>query len=262
MKTLSGSNGQAQVFAWAGAVLLALVTQGGWFFLFSAPDKVTRRLPQSVQVKYHPVQLTEGGEEESEAITRAVWSPVLFSLPTRVGFSEILLEGAELARPPLETGSESAMFLERVAGTARASSAVELGPITNRFQQWRSVEIPNQVQAPIMPRPSGITERGFEAEFVDGLLASDFEVMGWPLQAGGLSNSAWRALAHITTDDRGSVVHVMLEEGTGSAILNEAIVRNLSTWRLKKPGSGRQGKVIVRNMTTGPKQASKTREAN
>lgn len=176
-----------------------------------------------------------------QGVDGSVWSPVVFPLPTKYGFSETVdTAGGEhdvsvLMRPRVYAG----IFLD-----------VE-GPSVER-------PILGALDGPDAPRgyrPTGIEERvfrisdpspgsGWQAD-VDPVLEArqymvDFSNVGSPAVPGQNAVDAY-----VELDLRGYPLHVLLEGSTGNTAMDQALVKALYSGRAERGTTGEAGRLHV-----------------
>ncbi len=223
------------------AVLMAILTQGLWW-LFLIPAEAVHQVVDTKAPKLTYLRLEEMADD---AGAQTLWSPILFSLPTPVGFSRLMMEGAGSLRPPLSAASTAELFFARESPDAPGLRAVVHEPLSNRIVQV----LGSLASAERAPSVFADSEEAFEPyvtiEFVDGFLEEEFAEASLPneLKSG---TGSWEVLAHLDVDEWGHVAHVFLERMTDSDARNNAIIRALHRWKLDRAGEARSGKVVVR----------------
>jgi hypothetical protein len=231
---------------WILAVLIALLLQVfGWIWLkprdvFARPQRHPPRLTYAANRRDMSTERTPGQQVQS------VWSPVLFSLPTSVGFSRSLLtDGANSMRPPLQAPSTSSLFLMR--------------PPRSTVEQPWAVRLPRGARAMAMATPGGpallaVTQDVFTAAggersegelditFSGSLNRELFESMSIPEVCRGMES--WTIDAHVRVDTRGNVMHVIYNsfpKHAQAALLRQALYK----WRAVPADDSRAGRIKI-----------------
>lgn len=176
-----------------------------------------------------------------QGVDGSVWSPVVFPLPTKYGFSETVdAPGGEhdvsVLMRPREFGG---IFLD-----------VE-GPMVERAVLG-SLDGPD---APRGCRPAGIEESVFRSSVQKGgsgwLADVDpvLEARKYLVDLSGVGGSAVPGQsgvdAYVELDLRGYPLHVLLEGSTGNTALDQALVKALYSGRGERGGAGESGRIHV-----------------
>lgn len=239
---------------WVWAVLLAASWHALWWVWLSPRWCAARPhgLP-AVRMTYlaERGELAEDGQEQRNS--RRLWSPVLFALPTPVGFSQAVLEKDFALRPPLEAPGGSAMYLEY---TPAPSAPLEgLVPGLPDLVQKTLQTYPGQSPARSVftrDRQSRSTAP-LTVEFGAGLAdvePLEFATPKWGRLPGG---KAWEATAVLMVDKYGMVQHTLLESSSTSDRLDRDLVRFLKKLRFGPMKEDRAGHVTIRY--AGPREA-------
>ncbi|NCC51592.1 MAG: hypothetical protein EOM20_10285 [Spartobacteria bacterium] len=239
-------NRKAERTTWFLAILLALCFQAFWMvWLRPAPLIPTSRVGTPPHMVYRavPEQAAQAGHMRSEEV-RAVWSPVLFSLPTPVGFSQPMFsDRGSSMRPPLQAPSVSAMFLARPPGAPDAGRAVRRRGAERLVRDilGSPALVPDGVTdvALFRKEPAG---RGLSIRFNEGL--SEVVFTDHRLPASCLSTQAWSLTAFLELDPRGFVARALLEDISDDA-LRADMVRAICQWQAAPSDRIRSGRVIM-----------------
>ncbi|MBN1267980.1 MAG: hypothetical protein JXB04_00180 [Kiritimatiellae bacterium] len=228
---------------WIVPSALAIAWHGLWWAVLApAPARARGWLPRAPKVVFAPGE----AHEDPEGDPRAVWSPILFSLPTPVGFSRPIMTGAGSVRPPLTAPHNPAVYLERSATVPDAAPALRRERLEDQVGRVLDEVRFDLLDAPPFRLRGAHGAAGPNVEFIDGLSAADFERADLP--AGELqSTAAWEALAYLEVDAQGRLVQVLIERPTDSTARNEALARALRRWTPAAGRGARSGKVIIRN---------------
>jgi hypothetical protein len=220
------------------AVLVTIAWQGIWFLTLRPVQSARTRIvpPVPVLVYAPPRAADEEGGDDLDA--RKVWSPVLFSLPSSIGFSRTVLNGTERMRPPLNAPSTSQLFLARPEVTVTNPWAVTRPPLSERVVRAQS-PLPRQGDR-IVFRERNESVRP-SMTFSGDLVAQDLlesSLPGRDASSSGLSE----VQVFLKVNERGDVEQVLLEETTPGAPATDRLVASLYRWRFA-PGAVRYGRV-------------------
>ena len=232
---------------WFWAVLLAIGWHGFWGWFFSPADAIPGAAPaRTPQVSYMPVHADGRDGEALSADIRALWSPVLFSIPTPMGFSRSVLTNEAGVRPPLGQPMMFSNFLERGASSISASPLVTLPPLTDMVAQAvNSLTPAGAGPSPIDVGPA--TAEEVRIEFLQGLARTPPANLKLPRHPWINGDKAWEMVLYIEFDEEGIVRQVFAESPTESDTLNAAIVQ--AAWKLRlEPSEGPAvGRIVIRN---------------
>ncbi len=215
-----------------GPLHLALVLGAAWWSwillgLRPAPPPGPAGPIGRMAVAYQPVQSFAPPERPD---ARAIWSPVLFSLPTPAGFSREAPAGPA-ARPPLDPASDPPPLLDRAA-TRRMVAPATLPPVL-----LPPVPLSDPPARPAPPPASWVALAG---EIPAGA--------GFPVPPGDRGASPWEAEAHVGFDSNGLPVHAFVESEDAPPAMRVAIARGLFRWR--RP-AGTAGWLVLRLVHPG-----------
>jgi len=191
------------------------------------PPPEPRARARPVPVTYMPV---EAAGMPDRPDVRAIWSPVLFSLPTAVGFSRGVPSGP-VARPPLDPPADPPPLLALRTQTP-VQTAVPLAP----------VPLPAFVPPPPPPpAPAGTTMTPLE-----GTVPPD---AGFPVASGACGDRSWEAEAQVAFGGDGLPLHAFVESADAPPGVRREIARGLHRWR--RSAGGAAGWVRVRLVHSG-----------
>jgi len=231
----AGERWRAALFALAFAALICLP----FVALRPAPSRATpaRAVPPP-RLRYLP--LADPGLDPHATDVRIVWSPALFSLPSRLGF------GGAAARPALPTPS-----LEGPIGDTARLTAPAPAPPPAAVLAPRPAERP---AAPAVAAPRVFDAAGAAAaaaedrvEPLDDGLRGQLESVALDRPAAG-GDRGWEAVVWLAFDEAGLPRHVLIERMEPPDAPPEARVllqRGLRAWRAA-PGAERAGRVRIR----------------
>ena len=223
--------------SWRNAVLSLIVTAGLWLTPWLVwpsarlqAHRVGRRVPIIRYVR------------ASEGIDGAAWSPVVFPLPTKEGFSKKAEEQGSgpnmesLLKPQVVAAPFLDVVLDRGAGA-------DLGLLTMRDEVVFRPERSEKTAFASMP--SNRVE-GLQIEWDGTLAARQLEAPALKAIQPGEGNDTWAGItAYVGVDGRGWVQHVFLDTSSGQTNVDGAIVRALYEGRgIPGPGPS-EGRVRV-----------------
>jgi hypothetical protein len=232
---------------WSLAVALAVAWHTFWgVWLQASPLPAPVRAPAVPDVSYLPVPDGPASGDALSSDVRALGSPVLFSLPTPMGFSRSALTNEIGSLPPLALPGDTVAFLERAAPVDER--VVQVGESLEALMRQSGTRFPLRVpEASALAAPAAVaTGETIQVEFLGGLAGCRFQRMELPDDPRVRGDAAWEAGASVDVDAEGRVRHVLLDNPSASAKLNGMLVRALMGWRLEKPGTPHSGRVVLR----------------
>ena len=232
---------------WFWAVLLAVGWHGLWGWLFSPARAVSTIAPLRVpQVSYMPVNADGRDGEALNADIRALWSPVLFSIPTPMGFSRSVLTNEVGVRPPLGQSMAFSNFLERSALPVQASPLVTIPALNDIVAETiKSLALNETDPSRVTPVPA--TGGEVQVEFLQGLAERKPANLNLPRHPWIKGDKAWEIVLYIEFGEDGLVRQVFVESPTESESLNAALAQGAWKLRLENPGVPVSGRIVVRN---------------
>lgn len=178
-------------------------------------------------------------ENTDEGMVRMIKSPVLFALPTDVGFSRELLENdVQTSKTLLQqfTHSEAFLTLNPDAGNA----ADQLHPGTLMISSAaRSLGLPVEWtagEAPVTTPQRVSLDPDLRERLVGGIIL--------PPELNQTAEHPWSVRASLDISEQGSVDHVFLDRPLESASLNQQVLRLLYGLRFK-PGDATTGSIEI-----------------
>ena len=215
---------------WAAAALAALAWHGLLLgALRPARSPRPRRPPKPPSVRYLPGP--HAGASWTDA--RWLWSPVLFSLPSPVGFSRVRDEG-ESVRTPLAPPPPAPRFRDAPPAPPEDGPAV-LPPRTSAAAAHWNGLLDGAAPA-FSPGPRG------PLRLAGAWLADDFE-RGPADPPAALAARAWEARAQIEFDPRGVPERVLVDPPGEDPAFDRELARWLWSWRLKPGRAARDGRL-------------------
>ncbi len=198
------------------------VTVLPWVLLQPTRGMVARPKPATPAFSYLPID-TSAREMAPDDDPRAVWSPVLFSLPSPVGFSRPLLSGRAGIGAPLESPG-----VTRLSLAWEAPAPAPLVPERIRLEALDpSLGTPRPpVRLPPAAALQVLRQSGFGG--------ADAPQMPLPDPA-RLGLAGWETEALIEADELGTVHHVLLNPPPPAEDARQ-LVQSLYRWRFA-PGS-------------------------
>ncbi len=191
--------------------------------------------------------LARQGKRVSDADSgaRTVWSPVMFSLPSGMGFSRDLLQQDVRTRLTFSKPVQSERFLEVDPAERLAGERIALPELLLTAGAAAAPALPDDVlQAgklrPAAPRVSVVPE--LKERLLGGIVL--------PPELNREVALPWQARAEISVSDQGMVQHVFLEQPLESAPLNQQVLRLLYSLRFK-PGPVVNGSIEIYSPGSG-----------
>ncbi len=233
-------------FLWCLAVLSALVWHLAvfwWLGLESLPVASAKaHAPTAMRVAPEPY--VNSAEPFADEI-HLLWSPVVFALPTHVGFSAQLMAKRVDARPPLNASRESSMYLNRMKSDQRALTTTDVVPLGNVLRYD-----PIRLSADVPPGRSFMHTDGTMASASISIIQHDgslelVDTARFSIQSDKVATDAWEVTARVEVDHGGAVERVILEEGASAPVLNTEIIRAIRRCRFNKGEHGRSAQVRV-----------------
>ena len=167
----------------------------------------------------------------------STWSPVLMPLPTADGFSKKAAVKAMASKSPisvLRPGGTPSLYLEMKTPVVPALA------VPGMVSLKRAELDPGGEDVQVLVPVPATRKEGLQIELTDELKARQFSapmIQSIPVNAG--EATALMLTAHVELDPRGFVKHLFLEQPSGVAALDAAVVRSL--WA----GSGIKGDGLV-----------------
>jgi hypothetical protein len=236
--------------------VIATAWFGAWAVLLNpASPRAPRAAPPVPRVVYLPAESETLTPTGATAEARMLWSPVLFSLPTSLGFSRDALTNEVRMRPPLGQYGGFTNFLERTTHDAPV-----LEPLPSADLRQAAAGTPEVVAMPDSESPafdlvSASTSALFQVMLLDGLAGRRFAEARLPVHPWVNGAKPWEAVAYLELDGGGRVVHAFIENPSPSETLNARLAQVLRGWRLAEPGSADSGRVVFRNKGRTPESA-------
>lgn len=218
------------------ALTITTIFSAGVMLLPSAtwpPVSESRAAPFVPHLVFQPDSTSRVGVATWDSDPRALASPVLFALPTAVGFSPSV-GGAVFAPPPLlRDRAGSALWLDRmpIEEPARAVLGERTGPEVERVLSSRWTHLPLLNDPFAQPLSTGAV---MQVEWPDGappLVGTDPLLLDLPASQ---DEKPWDAVAYIYFSSAGEARSVFIEQSTASGERNDAIARSLRKLRIER----------------------------
>jgi hypothetical protein len=200
-----------------------------------------------------PVRLLDPPAADSTA-PRIVRSPALFSLPSPLGFSSVVLAGVapdlQLAPRAPEVEPLPAL-LPQPRGTGPIAFAQVFAPAAEASLRMASTELLQGVSPlPALPPVPGDVPQGVVLRFKQGLAAELFPgaALSFPADANGLTSRAWEMTAFLRVEPPGVVTQVMcLPAQDQDASLGESVSRAIRAWKPLPVSAPVEGEVWIQH---------------
>ncbi len=186
----------------------------------------------------------EPGSAITESDARILWSPVLFSLPSPVGFSKPLTPQSSLMIVTEEMHSEPGIMLKESLLSGRGLRVATPDSLDMEVRQLLGRrEIPRSTQ--LFKQTEFETARGMSI------------IMSTELEGRSIANTKldpdmlpqidqpWQAVAHISFAAEGWPAFVILESATQNEELDRALIRWLHGWRFDELSEPPEGRVEI-----------------
>jgi hypothetical protein len=197
-------------------LFVAVVPSRGHSSDRSAAPPLTRYLPASA-----------GETVKTESDVRRVRSPVLFSLPSSIGFTQELLNNDVRTKLSFLQPVETEQFLEVAAGPQY--SGKRLAPLELRISsRERTLPLPIDPVDRAAPRRAAtrvVLAPELKSRLVGGIVL--------PPELNGPVETPWEVHASISVSEQGAVRHILLEQPLDAPERNQQVLRLLYGLRFK-----------------------------
>lgn len=248
-KHLQGSTYWVSRFFTLSAMVIIFFIHALWLFVAAVQHPVKFG---AAHENRHVVSYMTKPLEPDMLDVRLVRSPVLLSLPTRVGFSGPLLSSANLNRPP-DFREQSTEFL------GKPEQPFQLDPYGKSPRELKDLARD--------PRP-GQTPRSVEgkpgAPVMDTHARSDMTVY-WmnepvistvsidiPADPEELGGVPWEAVVYVCLNEYGSVTQALLENPTPDEFVNAEVLRAVRSVLFKVRPEGMCGRLMIHYAPAAP----------
>jgi len=224
---------------WLLALPLAAVWFGFWGLLwqpesFIAPREAPRFTPHA---RYLPVRAAaDGGEPASDL--RVMWSPVLFALPTPMGFSRAPAAGDGHDRPRVQRPNiEPQLMPPPPAAPLTALVPTPKLPAFNDGARFRLDD-----DTPVFAVLPAATP-ALAVEVLGGLAGRPCLEQPLPALPPDLAADSWTVAATLEVGREGRVQHVFLDPPSTVAEFNAQLTQAFLHWRFAPSAAAAQGSV-------------------
>jgi len=171
---------------------------------------------------------------------RTIWSPVLFSLPSDMGFSRDLLQEKLRTRLTFKQPDETESFLGVVPVSRSAGAEVVPRELMLTVGERAAPWPPFGAFEPVENRPAPrrvYVEPELKKRLVGGIVL--------PPELNQKGDTAWEVHADISISKQGAVRHVFLEQPLEAPPLNQAIIQLLHGLRFKSGDGPVEGRIEI-----------------
>jgi hypothetical protein len=228
--------------------LLALPLAAGWFGFwgmlwqpetFTAPHE-SPRFP--VHARFLPARApAEGGEAQHDL--RVMWSPVLFALPTPMGFSRAPAAGDGHDRPRVQRPTlEPQLMPAPQIATLAPVVPVPRKPVLNDGAEFRI-----DSAAPVFTALPAVTNR-LSLELIGPLADVPCLEKALPPVPPELTQETWQVVAKLEVGREGRVRHVFLDPPSASADFNMHLTQAFLRWRFAPSAAVAQGQARLQHV--------------
>lgn len=196
----------------------------------------------SPQTRYAEPSPTKDATNE---MVRVVDSPIIFSLPSQMGFSRSLgVDDVQTRKTFMQPPIRSEHFLQTSENAQTASDHIHPERLMISAAR-REPFLPEPVAAEPAPFPSSkrvILSSGLQDRLMGGIVL--------PAGLNKTFDKPWMVHAFINISDQGEVEHVLLDQPVEPASLNREILHLLYTLRFK-PGKALDGNIDIYSPDSG-----------
>lgn len=182
---------------------------------------------------------------------RMVWSPVLFSLPSKMGFSRDLMQDNLRTRLTFTQPDETESFLE-VESALRSDRGTGI-PKKLMITSGRTAapQLPVGTSLPVGKRPSArriYLDPELKERLVGGVVL--------PPELNKEKTAPWEIRADMSISKQGVVQHVFLEHPLEAATLNQAVIHLLYGLRFELGDGPVEGRIEIYSPETVPSEGA------
>jgi hypothetical protein len=193
-----------------------------------------RRAPQFVpHAHYLPARAAA-----SPTDLRVMWSPVLFALPTPMGFSRTPSTSEGRERPRVQRPSLEPQLMP--SPQMASGKPVVPAPLRPTFKDGVNFRVDEET--PVFTAPP-LSANALAMELLDGLASRRTAAPALPTLPAELTADSWTVIAHLEIGRDGGVQHVFLDPPSASAAFNAQLVQSLYCWRLLPTATATAGLV-------------------
>jgi hypothetical protein len=170
---------------------------------------------------------------------RILWSPILLSLPTPMGFSGGVVSDVLDVRPSLDAPTRRARYLER---REYAAPPPDFGLRLGDLQRLVPLSVVDGGGV-VFPRER---EAGLTVLPADGPATPELVDTPWPEAAHETGD--WDLTARLLFDPDGTVRAVLIEDPAGEPSVNRRAARALRRWRATPGPEGGERRILLRHV--------------
>lgn len=186
-----------------------------------------------------------GGNPNSDA--RVLWSPILLSLPTPMGFSGAVVSENLDVRPALNAPSGRPWLLERDDYGSTATDLARIGLVLDLTEPEGRIPLPVAASSPPPVEP------GLTIETMDRPAGPRLVHTPWPEEEGTAgADISWGLTARLDIAPSGSVRAAMIEGPAADPAVNRLAARTLKRWRAEPTASGGIVRVALGHVVPPP----------
>ena len=205
---------------------------------------IPERVVEPPRVAYLSIEAQPDGYSFPDDLL-ALWSPSLFALPSRSGFSQSIEQEVLASHPRLEAPTLTSVYLSRVResdddGSPRYS-VEPLSTIGGGLPPLLVERVLRNAFPAFTPSGEGVMWR-LES---DTIPLEEVRADALPAREPFIDQGAWVAVACVEVGPEGIVRHVYLESATDLPLRNRELVQALYRWRFKPASEDRTGKLIL-----------------
>lgn len=206
------------------------------FVLARPPAVASAPLPNPPKTRYL-FQSLENAPRDAGSAVRVIQSPVLFSLPTSMGFSRELSAGDVRTRLTFSKKAPSERFLEVDSSAPDATARLNSQGLMLSASGNRAPQLPVGVFQTLEPRadaPRVVLAPELDARLKDAVVFS--------ADLNEKVSKPWEVRAAVSVSEQGVVQHVFVDRPLDSAPRNQQVLQLLYGLRFT-PGSAMEGVV-------------------
>lgn len=175
----------------------------------------------------------------SSAAIRTVWSPVVFSLPSAMGFSGELYRQDVATRLAFKQQAQPERFLQAPVAPGGGPGGLALDSLMLTAGGRQAPQVPGDLSPPPARRPSA-RRVTISPEFMDRLVGG----VVLPPELNKEVAAPWEVRATLNVSERGVVRHVLLDRPLEFPVLNQPVLQLLYGLRFK-PGPAMDGTIEI-----------------
>jgi hypothetical protein len=193
-----------------------------------------------VPPKTHYLAGTMPDQQGRKADARILWSPVLFSLPSTMGFSRGLLEEKLSTRLTFRQPNDTERFLEVDTALRGYGPQIDPDELLLTASGWRYPGPPQPEPPPhgAAPAPRRVyMDSELRERLVGGIVL--------PPELNQPAQESWEIRAEISISEEGDVRHIFLERPLESPEMNGYVIRLLHGLRFSSSREPAEGRVEI-----------------